>query len=49
MLVKIAKVLWWVDGAAEREFAAIMTFLPKDWWPVMDWAIQEFNWSEDSK
>lgn len=47
MLVKIAKVLWWVDGAAEREFAAIMTFLPKDWWPIMNWAIKEFNWSEN--
>lgn len=48
MLVKIAKVLWWVDGSAEREFSALMTFMPRDWWPVMDSAIQEFDWKEDS-
>ncbi|KAH6867688.1 hypothetical protein B0T10DRAFT_502229 [Thelonectria olida] len=52
MLLKIARPLWWVDGAPEREFTAIMAFLPKDWWPIMGWAIQEFGWSEvgsDSK
>lgn len=48
MLLKIARPLWWVDGVPEREFTAIMAFLPKDWWPLMDWAIQEFGWSEDS-
>ncbi|KAH7169953.1 hypothetical protein EDB81DRAFT_876003 [Dactylonectria macrodidyma] len=43
MLVKRSSVLWWVDGTADREFAAIMEFLPKDWWPVMDWAVQMFE------
>ncbi|KAL6415778.1 Protein RTM1 [Ilyonectria robusta] len=43
MLVKLATALWWVDGAAEREFAAVMEFLPKDWWPVMDWAVRVFG------
>lgn len=43
MLVKLASVLWWVDGAADREFAAVMEFLPEDWWPVMDWAVRVFE------
>ncbi|KAH6957633.1 hypothetical protein BKA56DRAFT_737805 [Ilyonectria sp. MPI-CAGE-AT-0026] len=46
MLLKIARPLWWVDGVPEREFTAIMAFLPRDWWPLMGWAIQEFGWSE---
>ncbi|KAF7555351.1 hypothetical protein G7Z17_g2220 [Cylindrodendrum hubeiense] len=48
LLVKLACVLWWVDGAADREFAAIMAFLPQDWWPMMGWAIDEFKWSPRS-
>ncbi|KAH7162023.1 hypothetical protein B0J13DRAFT_490523 [Dactylonectria estremocensis] len=47
MLVKRRSVLWWVDGAADREFAAVMEFLPKDWWPVMDWAVQMFEQNSD--
>ncbi|KAH8738426.1 hypothetical protein BGZ61DRAFT_489336 [Ilyonectria robusta] len=45
MLVKQADVLWWVEGAAEREFDAVMSFLPESWWPLMGYAIQEFQWS----
>lgn len=45
MLVKQAGVLWWVDGAADREFDAIMAFLPESWWPMMGYAIQEFKWN----
>lgn len=47
MLLKIARPLWWVDGAPEREFRAIMAFLPRDWWHVMAWAISEFEWSPE--
>ncbi|KAH6981470.1 hypothetical protein EDB80DRAFT_657609 [Ilyonectria destructans] len=47
MIVKLASVLWWVDGAAEREFAAVMKFLPKDWWPVMDLAVRVFEETSD--
>ncbi|KPM38692.1 hypothetical protein AK830_g7860 [Neonectria ditissima] len=45
LLVKLGQLLWWVDGTADVEFAAVMSFLPKKWWPVMSWAIDVFEWS----
>ncbi|KAH7153497.1 hypothetical protein EDB81DRAFT_841690 [Dactylonectria macrodidyma] len=46
MLIKEGQQFWWVDGAPEREFALIMSHLPQDWWPAMDWAIRTLGWTE---
>ncbi|KAH6973229.1 hypothetical protein EDB80DRAFT_743245 [Ilyonectria destructans] len=46
MVVKKGRQFWWIDGAPEHEFATIMTFLPSHWWPVMSWAMQEFEQRE---
>jgi hypothetical protein len=43
MLLKNATHIWWVHGAVEKEFKAVTTFLPREWWPGMDWAVKEFE------
>ncbi|KAF7563748.1 hypothetical protein G7046_g404 [Stylonectria norvegica] len=48
MVLEMRHVIWWVNKAPAQEFSAIMTFLPKDWWPKMAWAIRVFEWSEES-
>lgn len=49
MLMGRATHLWWAQGAAEKEFAAVMSFLPKKWLPMMTWAMEELNWREDNR
>ncbi|KAF5557611.1 protein RTM1 [Fusarium napiforme] len=44
MLLRQGRQFWLIDGAPEREFDIIMRFLPKDWWPAMDWAAQVLGW-----
>ncbi|KXH51559.1 hypothetical protein CNYM01_09720 [Colletotrichum nymphaeae SA-01] len=46
MLLRRATHLWWAQGAAEKEFDGVMGVLPREWWPKMAWAIQEFEWTE---
>ncbi|KAF4774538.1 hypothetical protein HER10_EVM0000707 [Colletotrichum scovillei] len=46
MLLRRATHLWWAQGAAEKEFDGVMNVLPREWWPKMAWAIQEFEWIE---
>ncbi|CAM1505982.1 Fc.00g116190.m01.CDS01 [Cosmosporella sp. VM-42] len=46
MLLEIVHLLWWVDGAPAREFAAVMEYLPEAWWPKMSWAIRVFKWKK---
>lgn len=46
MSLKTNNQSWWMHGVVEREFNAVMTFLPKEWWPTMDWAIAKFEWVE---
>lgn len=48
MVVKKSRQFWWVDGAPESEFAAVMALLPHRWRPVMDWAVLEFASQECS-
>ncbi|KAH7123071.1 hypothetical protein EDB81DRAFT_913183 [Dactylonectria macrodidyma] len=43
MIVKKCRQFWWIDGVPEQEFAAIMAMLPSHWWPVMSWAMDEFE------
>ncbi|KAL2880841.1 hypothetical protein SGCOL_003868 [Colletotrichum sp. CLE4] len=46
MLLRRATHLWWAQGAAGKEFDGVMSFLPREWWPKMAWAIKEFDWTE---
>ncbi|KXH50037.1 hypothetical protein CSIM01_07295 [Colletotrichum simmondsii] len=46
MLLRRATHLWWAQGAAEKEFDGVMGVLPREWWPKMAWAIEEFEWTE---
>ncbi|KAK1638903.1 hypothetical protein BDP81DRAFT_422944 [Colletotrichum phormii] len=46
MLLRRATHLWWAQGAAEKEFDGVMSFLPREWWAKMAWAIKEFDWTE---
>ncbi|KAK1724781.1 uncharacterized protein BDZ83DRAFT_327737 [Colletotrichum acutatum] len=46
MLLRRATHLWWAQGAAEKEFDGVMGVLPREWWPKMAWAIEEFKWTE---
>ncbi|KAK1541515.1 hypothetical protein CPAR01_07504 [Colletotrichum paranaense] len=46
MLLRRATHLWWAQGAAEREFDGVMRFLPREWWPKMTLAVEEFEWVE---
>ncbi|RSL45092.1 hypothetical protein CEP51_016138 [Fusarium floridanum] len=48
MLVKKSRHFWWIDGAPECEFDAVMSLLPHRWRPVMDWATLEFAQQECS-
>ncbi|TAQ87503.1 hypothetical protein B7494_g4166 [Chlorociboria aeruginascens] len=34
--------LWLVDGMIEKEFDSLMALLPYEYWPRMEWAMQEF-------
>ncbi|RFU35111.1 hypothetical protein B7463_g1247, partial [Scytalidium lignicola] len=43
MLLKRLSHIWWLQGVVEREFRTLMTFIPKDWLHVMDWAVKEFD------
>ncbi|KAM6522986.1 hypothetical protein FALCPG4_012592 [Fusarium falciforme] len=43
MIVKKCGQFWWIDGVPEQEFARIMAMLPSHWWPVMSWAMDEFE------
>ncbi|KAF5554264.1 C6 zinc finger [Fusarium mexicanum] len=46
MIVRQGRQIWWIDGAPEREFDLVMRCLPKDWRPVMDWAVRVFQWND---
>ncbi|UPL03546.1 hypothetical protein LCI18_014480 [Fusarium solani-melongenae] len=48
MLLRKASHLWWAQGAAEKEFAAVMSLLPRDWRPMMAWEVEELAWDENS-
>ncbi|KAH8816212.1 hypothetical protein F5884DRAFT_213946 [Xylogone sp. PMI_703] len=43
MLLKRLSHIWWLQGVVEREFRTLMTFIPKDWLRIMDWAVKEFD------
>lgn len=43
MVVKQIDLVWWLQGAAERDFAILMEGLPNEWKPRMAWAVSEFQ------
>jgi hypothetical protein len=46
MLVILAEQIWWLQGAAERDFGFLMKELPEIWKPRMAWAMTEFEFSK---
>lgn len=43
MLLKRLDHVWWIQGAADREFKNLMGLLPEEWKSRMDWAVREFE------
>lgn len=43
MLVAQSNPVWWLEGAAERDFDFLMQQLPDVWRPKMEWAVREFD------
>lgn len=39
-LTRACDEAWWLRGTAKREVTGIMTFLPREWWPKMEWAVR---------
>jgi hypothetical protein len=36
--------VWWLKGIAKKEVKGIMSMLPLEWWPKMDWAVRVANY-----
>jgi len=34
---------WWLRGVAIREVTGLMNYLPREWWPKMEWALRIAN------
>ncbi len=43
MLMMAREQVWWMPGATDYEFWALMGLLPDEWKPRMHWAIQELE------
>lgn len=42
-LTKPVDDVWWLDGVAKREVNGILTILPQEWRPKMEWALKIAN------
>lgn len=42
-MIKAVDDVWWLEGVAEKEVNGIMSILPRDWWPRVDWAVRVAN------
>ncbi|KAI9746118.1 MAG: hypothetical protein M1818_000799 [Claussenomyces sp. TS43310] len=42
-MTKAVDDVWWLQGVAKREVSGIMSLLPEEWWPKMDWAMNVAN------
>ncbi|TVY84539.1 hypothetical protein LSUE1_G000602 [Lachnellula suecica] len=49
MLVIRFEKVWWLQGAAERDFGFLMEELPEFWKLRMAWAVREFEWHEERR
>lgn len=47
MLLKILDQPWWLPRSTSKQFWALMSIIPDDWKPRMDWAMREFEKCED--
>ncbi|CZS89411.1 related to UPC2-regulatory protein involved in control of sterol uptake [Rhynchosporium agropyri] len=39
-LTKMVDNVWWLEGIAKREVNGILSILPQEWWPKMEWALR---------
>lgn len=46
MLIVQLEQVWWLQGAAERDFRLLMKELPEFWKPRMEWASRELEYYE---
>lgn len=38
-----APSMWWLKSTVQIEFKMIMKLLPVEWWPQMQWAMEDFE------
>lgn len=43
VLMKRLDTVWWLDGVAAPEFWGLMSFIPEEWKPLMEWGVSEIN------
>ncbi|KAH8791897.1 hypothetical protein BGZ57DRAFT_849242 [Hyaloscypha finlandica] len=43
VLMKKLDTLWWLDGVAAPEFWDLMSFIPEEWKPLMEWGVREIG------
>jgi hypothetical protein len=43
MLMMTREQVWWMPRATDNEFWALMSLLPDEWKPRMQWAVQELE------
>jgi hypothetical protein len=41
--MKKLDTLWWLDGVAAPEFWVLMSFIPEEWKPLMEWGVREIG------
>ena len=43
VLMKKLVTIWWLDGVAAPEFWGLMSFIPEEWKPLMEWGVREIE------
>jgi len=43
VLMKKLVTIWWLDGVAGPEFWGLMSFIPEEWKPLMEWGVREIE------
>lgn len=43
VLMKKLDTIWWLDGVAGPEFWGLMSFIPEEWKPLMEWGAREIE------
>jgi hypothetical protein len=43
VLMKKLVTIWWLDGVAVHEFWGLMSFIPEQWKPLMEWGVREIE------
>lgn len=42
-MIKVTDDVWWLQGVSKREVNGILTLLPPEWYPKMDWPLRVAN------